>query len=372
MRNSKAGLVVLLIKLGPKLVPILTKLGDIFWNFAKSLVGIKSAGLVGSVGLYTYLFTWQMAVALIAFIGIHEYGHVWAMKKCGIKTKGMFFLPGIGAVAIAEERFGSAKNEAYIAIMGPLFGLLFFILPGMVMLWSTGNALWAAIVGIMTFVNLINLFPIHPLDGGRILKALAYSKRQVTSLIIIVTISIATAAMSVYAGFFLLLYMAMIGLIDITHEFGIGQHIQVFLRSMIRGGMAIVMILIAQELYEAFTAYRMDEVYESATLPLPITMLVMFTCIVIIILDIRSATLRKGISVFTYPIVVLADVWEGIKQLLKLRAYDVKAIQNYGQMDRNYKVWYASSFVTITLVHVMIIYVMGNMPGAELATELLK
>src|SRR3989344_1622854 len=191
MRTSNAGLLVLLAKLGPKLFPVLVKMHDALWGVVKSLFGVKSIGLVGSVGLYTYLFTWPMAVALVVFIGIHEYGHLWAMKRCGIKTKGMFFLPGFGAVAVAEERFGSARNEAYIAIMGPIFGLVFFVFPIMYLFWYTGNPQWAAVAAIMAFINLINLLPINPLDGGRILKSLAYSEKLAASLWITVIVSLA-------------------------------------------------------------------------------------------------------------------------------------------------------------------------------------
>ncbi len=127
--SSKIGYLVLLAKLGPKLLPIVAKFGDLLINLLKSSMGLKAVGVAGSVGLYTYLFTWQMAVILVAFIGIHEYGHLWAMKRCGIKTKGMFFIPGFGAVAVADEKFGSARNEVYIALMGPIFGIVFFCLP---------------------------------------------------------------------------------------------------------------------------------------------------------------------------------------------------------------------------------------------------
>ena len=144
MKNSNAGIGVIAVKLGPKLWAIFSKLFDALLPMLKSLVGIKAAGIVGSIGLYSYLFTWQMGVALVVFIGIHEYGHLWAMHRCGIKTKGMFFLPGFGAVAIAEERFGGARNEAYIAVMGPVFGLLFFVAPMIGVYYATQDPMWMA------------------------------------------------------------------------------------------------------------------------------------------------------------------------------------------------------------------------------------
>ena len=120
-RPLHIGLLVILIKLGPKLLPVFYKLWEVFFQLAKGIISFKALGGILSVGLYTYLFTWQMGVSLVAFILLHEYGHLWAMKKCGIKTRGIYLIPGFGGVALAEEGFKSGRNEAFIAIMGPVF-----------------------------------------------------------------------------------------------------------------------------------------------------------------------------------------------------------------------------------------------------------
>lgn len=366
MRTSTPGLVVLLAKLGPKLLPILAKMGDALWNVAKSLFGIKSVGLVGSVGLYTYLFTWQMAVALVVFIGIHEYGHLWAMKKCGIKTKGMFFLPGLGAVAVAEERFGSARNEAYIAIMGPIFGLVFFVFPMMFVYWKTGDAMYAAIGAIMAFINLVNLFPINPLDGGRILKALAYSERQAASLAITAVVSIATAVLGTAAGFTLLAYMAIIGLWDIAVEFGIKERVQAFLMTIARGAAAVMAVLVVQSFAKEWAKD------ESSLIWFSLLGTAMVGIVFAAVFDVKAGTVDKGRSVLMYPIAVSSELWKGIKQVLGLRAADIQPIENYERMGGGGKAWYALSFLVLTFIHVVVIYILGRVPGAELAKELLN
>lgn len=366
MRNSANGLIVLLAKLGPKLFPILVKMHDALWSVVKSLFGVKSIGLVGSVGLYTYLFTWQMAVALVVFIGIHEYGHIWAMKKCGIRTKGMFFLPGFGAVAIAEERFKSARNEAYIAIMGPIFGLVFFVFPMMFLFWMTNDAMWAAVGAIMAFINLVNLFPINPLDGGRILKALAYSERYGASLAVTVGVSFITTVLGSMVGFYLLAYMAIIGLWDIAVEFGINKHIASFLKTLARGSIAVMTVIVVQSLIKETAEEDSSFVWLSflGTVLLGIGIGTIF--------DVKTSTVNKGRPMFIYPMAVLADLWKGIKQIFALRAHHIKPIENYERMDGGGKMWYSFGFLAITLVHVILIFWLGGVPGAELAKELLQ
>jgi Zn-dependent protease len=107
-------------------------------------------------------------------IGFHESGHVWAMKKMGIKTKGFYFLPFIGGAAIAEENYKTYGQNSFIAIMGPVWGALMAWGAG-IAYWETGNPMWAAAAGWMATLNLFNLLPITPLDGGQLMRAIAFS-----------------------------------------------------------------------------------------------------------------------------------------------------------------------------------------------------
>lgn len=91
-----------------------------------------------------------------------------------MKVKGIYFIPFFGAAAVADGEFPSPKDEACIAIMGPIWGL---ILAGFIFLIYeyTGNAFFGASAGWMAMMNLFNLLPISPLDGGRIMKSVAFS-----------------------------------------------------------------------------------------------------------------------------------------------------------------------------------------------------
>ncbi len=127
---------------------------------------ILLAGL--TLATYSYLFTWQFAVAIMWAIGVHEMGHVWAMRRTGMKTPGFYFIPIFGGAAIGE-RATSEWQDVYITAMGPTWGILSAI-PPIIMYFITGNPLWAAICGGIGLINLFTLLPIYPLDGGRLMN----------------------------------------------------------------------------------------------------------------------------------------------------------------------------------------------------------
>jgi Zn-dependent protease len=164
-RTGWLGLGWLALKLGPKL-----------WKVA--LAG-------ASVAAYSVLFTWQFAILLVLAILIHEWGHVFAMRRCGMPVKGVYLIPFVGGVAVGQAYMDNRLTEAQnyeIAMMGPVFGLgscLALLVP----FWLTGSEFWGASAAAVALVNLFNLLPIFPLDGGRVLRALFASAGQRAVLI---------------------------------------------------------------------------------------------------------------------------------------------------------------------------------------------
>lgn len=372
MENSRAGLIVLIAKLAPKLMPLLIKLGDGLWAVIKSLFGVKAAGLVGSVGLYTYLFTWQMALALIVFLAIHEYGHLWAMKRCGLKTRGMYFVPGFGAVALTSQHFGSARNEAYIAIMGPIFGFIGFVLPLVLIYRQTGDAIWAAIAAFTAFINLINLFPINPLDGGRILKSLVYSKRQLVSVMIIVIVSLATAFLGALSGFFLLFLMAVVGLWEIAIVFGFQKKVVDFLQSTLRTVVGVGLFVSARIVVLIIVGDPSPEFgKEISTFGKWVWSIMFIMLLYLLVNDIRELTVEENKHFLRYPLEVLRRWGRGVKQVLRLREVDMQPIEGYARMGSAAKVGYSLGFLILVALHVITILALSTVPGAELAAELL-
>jgi Zn-dependent protease len=163
-KKSKAGLWAVFAKLGGKFLPTLIKL------VKGPKIILAAASLIG----YSALWSWKFGLLLMIAVGFHESGHVWAMKRMGIKTKGFYFLPFIGGAAIAEEQYKTYGENSYIAIMGPVWGALLAWACG-VAYWVTGIPMLAAAAGWMATLNLFNLLPITPLDGGQLVRAIAFS-----------------------------------------------------------------------------------------------------------------------------------------------------------------------------------------------------
>ncbi len=208
VNEMNVGITALVLKIGPKILTIVAK----FAKFGK--VGLA----IGSAVTYSYIFTWQFAAMIMVLLLIHEYGHIWAMKRCGLKTKGIYFIPFLGAAAVTEEMFKSRRDEAYIAIMGPIFGL---VLSGIILIvyMMTQNAMFAAASGWMAMVNLFNLLPINPLDGGRIMKSITFSinsKLGYRFLIIGILISL---VLILWAGIILFFFLLIIGSLEFLYEY---------------------------------------------------------------------------------------------------------------------------------------------------------
>jgi len=123
--------------------------------------------MVVYLATYAYFYGWKFAVALVYLIFVHESGHLFAAKKLKLPTTPAVFVPFVGAFIGMKERPKSAKDEAFLAYMGPLFGLLAF-LPAIPLYLYTKEPFWAFVIMLGSIINLFNLIPMSPLDGGRI------------------------------------------------------------------------------------------------------------------------------------------------------------------------------------------------------------
>lgn len=149
---------------------------------------IKVALAGATLAAYSSLFSFHFALALIVCLVVHEYGHIRAMKHFGLKTKGIYLIPFFGGIALSEDKVNTRWQDVVIAIMGPTFGLALSLV-----LWLvyaiTDQIYFAALANFNALLNLINLIPILPLDGGHILKSICFSINDKLGLVII---SIAT------------------------------------------------------------------------------------------------------------------------------------------------------------------------------------
>lgn len=153
-----------LISIGSKLKSILPLLK--FGKFGGTLITMAI-----SVGGYALLFPYQFAIGLVVMIFIHEMGHVWAAKIKGLPVSAPAFIPFVGALITMKKQPRDAATEAFIALGGPFLGTLGAVAAYGLGVWLD-QELFIAISYIGLFLNLFNLIPIHPLDGGRIVVAI--------------------------------------------------------------------------------------------------------------------------------------------------------------------------------------------------------
>ena len=166
-----------------------------------------------AVSGWTVLYSLPFALALTATLVFHEYGHLRAMRRFGIKTKGMYLIPFVGGIAVGENA-RTHWQDVYIAMMGPVFGLFMTVAFYLAYL-ATSNHLVGLVASVSALVNVFNLLPIHPLDGGRVVRALVFSGRNRWAFAALVVGSAACFALSVTLGLALLSFFIVIGAVDL-------------------------------------------------------------------------------------------------------------------------------------------------------------
>ncbi len=184
---------------------------------------LKSAKIIkvllagASLAAYSWLFSFQFAIALIACLMVHEYGHIRAMKHFGMKTKGIYIIPFLGGLALSDDKINTRWQDVTISIMGPVFGLLLSLVL-MLVYWITGNIFFAGLANFNALINLINLLPILPLDGGHILKSIGFSVNGKFGLVALVLGSVIGIFGSYTLGLSFLAFFMLIGTIEIAME----------------------------------------------------------------------------------------------------------------------------------------------------------
>ncbi|WP_185067070.1 site-2 protease family protein [Vibrio ponticus] len=191
--------------------------------FSLGMKMLKSAKLIkvvlasASLAAYSWLFSFQFALALIACLVVHEYGHVKAMKYFGMKTKGIYLVPFLGGLALSDEKINTRWQDVVISIMGPMFGFVLSLVL-LVVYWVTGEIFFAGLAAFNAFLNLFNLLPILPLDGGHILKSISFSMNSITGLVLCTLAALGGIALSYTFGLSLLGFLLIMGMLEILME----------------------------------------------------------------------------------------------------------------------------------------------------------
>lgn len=180
-------------------------------NLKTLVVALKSGTtLVSMLASFLLLWShmsWQLALGLIAAIYVHEIGHVVALRRLKIPATAPMFVPGLGAFVRFKQYPASPRDNALVGLAGPIWGLgatAFLLL----IFFATGATTVGRIMLWSVWINLFNLLPIGPLDGGRGFSAIGRRDRAIITAVLF--------ASGVVTNSFLLLLLAVVALFRVV------------------------------------------------------------------------------------------------------------------------------------------------------------
>jgi len=153
---------------------LLFVLGKVLGLLAGALKWKTLATMLLSIGAYALEWGWVFAAGFVLLIFVHEMGHAIALRREGIPAGAPVFIPFVGAFVAMHGQPRDAGVEARVAMAGPITGsLAAWAVLGAGLAWQ--QPLLVALGHTAVLLNLFNLVPVPPLDGGRIAGAFTRS-----------------------------------------------------------------------------------------------------------------------------------------------------------------------------------------------------
>ncbi|MEO6913025.1 MAG: site-2 protease family protein [Candidatus Baltobacteraceae bacterium] len=170
--KTAGGVAAALLIFFAKFKGLLLLLLNLKWVF----IGFKLLTFAGtfllSIWFYSLFWGWKFALVFVVLIAVHEFGHYFTMRFFGVPGSLPFFIPGLGALVNMTGRPASAFHESLIAFAGPFIGTVGAGICAFIG-YSTNQPFWFAAAYLGFFLNLFNLAPVMPLDGGRIVGSIS-------------------------------------------------------------------------------------------------------------------------------------------------------------------------------------------------------
>jgi Zn-dependent protease len=144
----------------------------------KGKAGLGALSAVAFIALGAFLWDPVFAVILLGVIAFHEGGHYLAMKAVGYRNLNVFFLPGLGGIATGDKQDATATEKMLVYLAGPVPGIV-LATAGMLAIPNETMAEFewlGQLLNVMLFINMLNLLPVTPLDGGRVLEVLLFMR----------------------------------------------------------------------------------------------------------------------------------------------------------------------------------------------------
>jgi Zn-dependent protease len=158
--------------IGVAIVAFLAKIKAILLFLPKIKLLVTAGSMAVSILAYTTIWGLWFAVGFVILLLVHEMGHVIALRREGIKASAPMFIPFLGAVISARSLGDNALAEARVGLAGPILGTIGSAV--CLVVWQvTGHDFWRALGFTGFFLNLFNLLPVVPLDGGRAMAAMS-------------------------------------------------------------------------------------------------------------------------------------------------------------------------------------------------------
>jgi Zn-dependent protease len=161
-----------------RLLAPLAGIGLLIWKVAGPLlIAVKNIKFLStgitflvSVAAYASIWGWKFGVGFTLLLFVHEFGHVIQLRREGVPASAPLFIPFLGAVVGMKELPENAWAEAKVGLAGPVLGSL-----GAAVCLAAGIGLDSDLLRALAytgfFLNLFNLIPLLPLDGGRAVAA---------------------------------------------------------------------------------------------------------------------------------------------------------------------------------------------------------
>jgi Zn-dependent protease len=169
------------------------------------------------------LFSWGLKdlITLIGVIIIHELGHLFGMRLFGYKNVQMFFIPFFGAAVSGEKRDVAAYKKAIVSLLGPAPGIIVGCVL-MMMFAASGRKDYLNLASMFLFINVFNLLPFYPLDGGRFFYTVLFSRNRYLELCFRIFAALALVIVGYFIGSWLLAGLGLLNLWVVKIPFKLG------------------------------------------------------------------------------------------------------------------------------------------------------
>lgn len=185
------------------------------------LKSIGSLAIFLVIGYFFFRQNWPLVLVLTGVVIFHELGHFIAMKIYKYQDLGIFFIPLLGAYVSGKKQEVSQKQSAIILLAGPIPGIFLGIILHFLSI-QLDLEFWEKVAWIMIFLNVLNLLPVYPLDGGQLLHRLFLDDYNILGKIFVILSAALMSWIAISSGFYFLLFFPfmmisrMIG--DLQHE----------------------------------------------------------------------------------------------------------------------------------------------------------